>query len=116
MEKADLDRFDASLTTLRSELRSQLEEQGANPDDDIVSTDFDAGFADSAHATAERDRVLALIERLRGQFAAVDAALGKIAAGTFGVCERCGNDIAVERLEALPYSTLCITCVQDPAS
>lgn len=112
MQTKDLDRFRVSLGALRQDLRTQLQDQGADPDDDVVSTQFDAGFADTAHATAERDRVLALIERLRDQLAAVEVALAKVAAGTYGVCENCGNDISLERLEALPYSTLCMTCKQ----
>jgi len=32
--------------------------------------------------------------------------------GTYGVCERCGQPIAVERLEAIPWARLCIGCKQ----
>jgi RNA polymerase-binding transcription factor DksA len=39
---------------------------------------------------------------------AIDAALGRIDEGTYGRCERCGGPIEPERLEALPWATLCI--------
>lgn len=39
-------------------------------------------------------------------------ALGKIEGGPYGTCERCGNEIAAERLEALPWARLCIECKQ----
>ena len=41
---------------------------------------------------------------------AVDAALGRIAAGTYGVCLRCGEAIGVDRLRARPTAELCIRC------
>ncbi|MGH9037439.1 MAG: TraR/DksA family transcriptional regulator [Acidimicrobiia bacterium] len=40
----------------------------------------------------------------------VDRALGRMDAGTYGICERCGKRISVARLEALPYAALCIDC------
>jgi DnaK suppressor protein len=40
----------------------------------------------------------------------IDAALARIEDGTYGRCERCGEPIAEERLEALPYATRCIEC------
>ena len=40
--------------------------------------------------------------------AAIDAALARIDDGTFGTCEVCGKPIDEERLEALPWATLCI--------
>jgi DnaK suppressor protein len=36
--------------------------------------------------------------------------LGKFAAGTYGLCESCGEPIAEARLEAMPAARLCITC------
>ena len=40
----------------------------------------------------------------------VDRALERVAAGSYGICESCGNSIPVERLDVLPYSTLCVEC------
>jgi DnaK suppressor protein len=40
----------------------------------------------------------------------IEAALGRIAAGTFGVCAGCGKPVAPERLEALPWAVDCIDC------
>ena len=40
--------------------------------------------------------------------AEIDAALGRIANGTYGLCEVCGREIDEERLEAVPWTTLCI--------
>ena len=113
MEQAQLDRYQASLYSLREDLRKQLGDLGANPDEDsLEGGDFDFGFADSAQSTAERGKVLALVDRLRDQLRDVDRALKKIDAGTYGICDRCGEVIGTERLEALPYSTLCVKCKQ----
>ena len=40
----------------------------------------------------------------------IDEALAKIDKGRYGTCEECGEDIAKERLEAVPYAKLCIKC------
>jgi len=113
MQPADLDRFRSSLTELREDLRQQLTDLGADPDEaSLEGGTLDFGFADSAQSTAERARVLALAEHLRDQLHDVDRALGKIDEGRYGVCERCGDPIPPERLEALPYIRLCISCKQ----
>jgi len=60
METTERNRFRELLDELRSDLRNQLGELGANPDEDSLETgDFDFGFADSAQSTAERGKVLA---------------------------------------------------------
>ena len=41
---------------------------------------------------------------------AIESALARIEAGTYGTCTSCGRPIAEERLEARPYATLCIDC------
>ena len=113
METAELDRFQAALYSLREDLRKQLVDLGANPDEDALErVDFDFGFADSAQSTAERGKMLALIDRLRSQLAEVQRALLKIDQGTYGQCDNCGKPIGRERLEALPYTTLCVDCKQ----
>ena len=113
MDQATLDTARTSLTELRDDLRQQLADLGANPDEDAMEAGgLDLGFADSAQSTAERGKVLALVERLREQLRDVDHALQKITEGTYGVCENCGNPIGPERLEALPYSRLCVSCKQ----
>ena len=42
--------------------------------------------------------------------AEINAALRRIDEGTYGTCVRCGSTIAKERLEAMPYATMCIEC------
>ena len=42
----------------------------------------------------------------------IDAALGRLAAGTYGECQSCGDDISAERLAVLPETALCRNCAQ----
>lgn len=114
MEAAELTPYRELLLDQKEALRKQLTEMGADPDqvNTVDGLDFDFGFADSAQSTAERNKVLAVIERLRENLQDVDIALGKIEKGTYGVCERCGEPINAERLEAIPYARLCVKCKQ----
>lgn len=63
-------------------------------------------------ATAETDRNFML--RLRGReqrlLKKIDEAIERIEASTFGICEDCGEDIDIKRLEARPVTTMCIEC------
>ena len=63
---------------------------------------------DVATATFDREMASTLEENSSHVLADIDAALARIDAGTYGRCERCGNPIDEERLEALPWATLCI--------
>src|SRR5262245_20005386 len=67
------------------------------------------------HAQEERSaRVLAqLDERSIQEIAEIDAALRRIAEGTYGTCEECGHSIAVARLRAVPATRLCVACARD---
>src|SRR3954464_1673266 len=61
---------------------------------EAVSRLTDVGVVDSLNATEER----------------LERALEKIAEGSYGVCDRCGNPIPEKRLEAAPESVLCVSC------
>jgi DnaK suppressor protein len=100
----------AELVAQRDNLRREISEQGGNPDVDEAAIDVERGFADSAHSTAERARLLSVMKALRANLRWVDRALTKMELGTYGVCERCGRPIAIERLDALPWAILCIDC------
>jgi RNA polymerase-binding transcription factor DksA len=58
----------------------------------------------------ERAQVVALLELAQRDLAAVDAAAGRLARGTYGSCRRCGRRIAPARLRALPSTEVCIDC------
>lgn len=58
----------------------------------------------------ERSQVDALVHQAERHLAEVDAALARLAAGAYGVCERCGRQIPTERLEARPVARTCVSC------
>jgi DnaK suppressor protein len=66
--------------------------------------------AAAASQVFEQQRDLALREHTRTAVAAVEAALARLDAGTYGACTACGRAITPERLEALPAAALCIDC------
>ncbi|MFC4021518.1 TraR/DksA family transcriptional regulator [Micromonospora sp. GCM10011542] len=58
----------------------------------------------------ERAQLTALLAGARERIAALDDALRRVDAATYGVCERCGQPIAEERLAALPFARCCMAC------
>jgi DnaK suppressor protein len=100
----------SALENQREELRREIVELGADPSSDEVSFDGDPGFSDRSHSTEERSRTIAVVRALRSNLHDVDRALAKLDAGTYGTCERCGQPIGAERLEAIPWAMLCIDC------
>jgi len=58
----------------------------------------------------DRAQVAALLAAARHDLAEIAAARARVAAGTYGVCERCGRPIAPERLEARPTARTCVAC------
>ena len=67
---------------------------------------------DVATYTLDREIDYTLEENEGRVLAAIDGALERIDNGTFGTCRTCGQEIALERLEALPYTTQCIDCTR----
>jgi RNA polymerase-binding transcription factor DksA len=58
----------------------------------------------------ERSQAGTLLAAARNHLADVDAALARIAAGSYGYCERCGQAVAGDRLLARPTARTCISC------
>jgi len=58
----------------------------------------------------ERQHVAALIDQARTHLTAIDAALRKVASGTYEICDICGGPIGAERLAARPASLTCVRC------
>jgi RNA polymerase-binding protein DksA len=66
--------------------------------------------AAAASHVFEQQRDLALRDHNRAHLAEIDAALARLDAGTYGACTACRQAIGPERLEALPWTALCIDC------
>ncbi len=93
----------------RDSLARQLEELGFAAGSGSA-LNYDSNFADSSQVTAERGENEALVNELRNALIEVERALAKVEEGTYGICEKCGNQIAPARLEAKPAVRTCIDC------
>ena len=83
--------------------------------DSVVAASLDTNADDEhdpeGHTIAfERSQIGALITQVRHHLAEIDAATARLDAGTYGICERCGQPIGEARLEALPAARMCIGC------
>lgn len=87
--------------------RCELERQRRFRLDQLTDLAYD-GLAASDDARSEVTATL--MRAARAALAEIDAALFRLAIGRFGICQRCGGDIAVERLMALPMASLCVEC------
>ena len=111
--KRDLRAYRSRLEAELAELSGQRAdlEQAANAAtaDGAGEVGFDEDFVGSGSYTFERERDLSLIDNTGDLIDKVRRALGRIDDGSFGRCEACGEAIEAERLDALPYTTLCLT-------
>ena len=70
------------------------------------------GQTDDAHEWENADVREAELAEAMDELNGIDEALQRIAQGSYGICERCGEPIAEGRLEALPAAVLCIACAE----
>ena len=97
-----------AYTRQANNLRAEAEQLAAEREPGDVQFDEESGEGDTMNVERERD--LALSAQAMASVDEIDKSLAKIDAGTYGVCEKCGNPIPKERLKALPYAALCVQC------
>ncbi|MGW8553152.1 TraR/DksA family transcriptional regulator [Streptomyces tubercidicus] len=108
-----------------AEARTELMEETARLRMEIVSAeDAIAGLmrdsgdgagddeADTGSKNITREHELALASNAREMLHQTERALGRLDAGTYGLCENCGNPIGKARMQAFPRATLCVECKQ----
>jgi DnaK suppressor protein len=118
MSAIDTDRFRETLLEERRRVEAALqnlhdETRGSLYDDAGEETAFDNHLADTATETYDRELDYTLEENAEHVLGEIDAALKRIEDGTYGTCTNCGERIPEERLEALPWATLCIDCQRE---
>jgi DnaK suppressor protein len=67
-------------------------------------------LGDQATAEIDRNFMLRLKGRERKLLKKIDEAIDRMDEGIFGICEKCGEEINIKRLEARPVTTMCIEC------
>ncbi len=111
MNKKELKRFREILTKRQQEIMSAAivtKERGMG-----FSTDDLPDEVDLASSESDQSMNLRLRDRERVLFKKIEKALKKMDAGEYGVCERCGEEIGLKRLEARPVTDLCIRCKEE---
>jgi DnaK suppressor protein len=94
---------EAEAATLARDLQALFAaSRDSNADDEHDPEGATIGF--------ERAQLTALLATARDRIAEVDAALSRVDAATYGICEQCGQPIAAERLAARPFARLCMGC------
>lgn len=94
--RAELDASDSALAGL-------MRDSGDGAGDDE---------ADTGSKNITREHELALAANAREMLEQTERALEKLDAGTYGLCENCGNPIGKARMQAFPRATLCVECKQ----
>jgi DnaK suppressor protein len=111
LSQKDLKAFKKSLEEMRKQIietaRKTMEEE-SNFDTDDLPDEIDQASSEYAQSMAFRlrDREKFLLKK-------VEKALQRVEDGSFGVCERCEEQISLKRLQARPVTTLCIRCKEE---
>jgi DnaK suppressor protein len=118
MTVTDTERFRGMLLEERARVARAIdnlhrETPGSIEDQTGEETQFDNHLGDTATVTYEREMDYTLEENSEAVLAAIDRALARIEDGTYGTCQRRGEQISEERLEALPWAELCIDCKRE---
>jgi len=107
-QRAELVAERATYVDQAESLRIEAEQLAEDMEPGDIQFDEESGEGDTLGVERERD--LLLSAQARAAVEEIDRALAKMDAGTYGVCERCGNPIPKARLKALPYAALCVAC------
>ena len=104
-EQADHNELARLLVAAKEMLEQRLDGLSAE-----LTEELPKNFSDQATQLENRDVELELRDEATAELAEIEAALNRINAGSYGICQSCGESIAVRRLEAYPAAALCIGC------
>ncbi len=99
----EIDRLKSDIDVAEEEIADLIRDSGEGAGDDQ---------ADAGSKAFEREHEMSLANNAREMLVQTLRALQRIVAGTYGICESCGNPIGKARLQAFPRATLCMTCKQ----
>lgn len=113
LAKSTIERFRKRLEEEKDRLEELIEDyerelEEARLTESSSDRSPDPGNAEASSMKLEYAKELSIEQNTVDLLSKVNHALDRVAAGTYGNCEMCGNPIPVERLEVLPYSTLCV--------
>lgn len=107
LRKEKVENYKVQLLNRRDAITADLRSATAYLVDDVtVYTDS----VDQAAADTEKNFTLQLRNRERNVLQQINEALRRVESGSFGICERCDESISEGRMDAFPFTTLCIEC------
>lgn len=106
----NLEQYKLQLQALRREFTERIHAL----DKDLHHTEepVEKDFSEQATQLENSDVLTALDDEARSAVIQIDNALFRISNDTFGICEVCGEHINEDRLQALPFASLCIKCAE----
>jgi len=115
LAQSTLDRFRKRLEEERERLEGLVRDIEAEREEvrlTETSSDRspDPNTAEGGSLAFEMEKELSLWQNAQDILAKIEEAVSRIDEGTYGVCDECGNAIPVARLDALPYTKLCVDC------
>jgi DnaK suppressor protein len=115
LAKTTLERFKKRLEEEKERLEEQVADyervlEEARMTESSSDRSPDPGNAEASSMKLEYAKELSIEQNTLDLLSKANRALERVEAGTYGICESCGKSIPIERLEVLPYSTLCVEC------
>ena len=115
LAKSTVERFKKRLEEEKERLEELIEDyerelEVARMTESSSDRSPDPGNAEASSMKLEYAKELSIEQNTLDLLGKVNHALERIEAGKYGNCERCGEAIPVERLDVLPYATLCVEC------
>ena len=118
MKKGEMKAYKERLLSLRARLRGDvttmadaaLKKTRSEANGDLSSMPIH--MADIGSDNYEQEFTLSLMQTEEGTLESIEAALEKIEDGAYGQCDDCSAPISKTRLNAIPYTPLCIKCAQ----
>ena len=118
MNQADVDRYKAILLTMRARMRGDVTQM---TDAALLKTRTEASgdlssmpihMADIGSDNFEQEFTLSLLANEEDRLGMIENALQRIEGGEFGQCEQCEGVIPKTRLNAIPYTPVCVKCAE----
>jgi DnaK suppressor protein len=111
MEPKLAERFRKRLLQVREQIIEGIRQRDVSAQ--VMGQNGIQDIGDESATSSNRHLLMSLSENERGKLMEVDEALDRIENGTFGICEDCGEPIALKRLEVIPDARYCVECQEN---
>jgi DnaK suppressor protein len=108
MTASDLSATKGRLEAQRADLLHSLDELTQQAQ--IPAHEYGKDEGDRARSSHEKELLSRQVVQMRSRLNLIERALGKVNEGSYGQCSNCGDGINPKRLEAIPWTSYCVTC------